>query len=396
MPRAVRAGALFYSLSHFVLIGLRQPLANFYGDFLGSFPAWKLSELFARRDLYAGGLSQYWAEYGRVPPVWHYGPVQHLITLPLFAFATLRQAYVAWLFVCFVFIGISAAIAARIVGDWFMVVLIFCNFNPLYEALTQRTIEIFELMLLFAAYALYRSRRDAACGGVIGVAAMAKFLPLIYLPWLVLKRRWHAFAAALAVIAAIAAVTQLVLGWQHSGILWQLVQGSFVDSELNQSLSGVVVRLVRWTGSRMSVAMLSRIVIAVSLAAFSALMFRMRRREDTADIEYGLLAAAMVLLPPHNENYYFVFLLLPYVLLYSRYRTRWSRRAALLALSFVLVAVPLPLSIVQRLTGVNVFSLYLRAAIPFLGAALLVLVLVAELALSCAVSDPAPSVPSGL
>jgi Glycosyltransferase family 87 len=396
MLRAVRAGALLYSLSHFVLTGLRQPLANFYGDFLGSFPAWELSGLLERRDLYAGNLSQYWAEFGHLRPVWLYGPGQHLITLPLFAFETLKQAYIAWLFVCFVFVGITAAIAARILGDWFVVVLVFCNFNPLYEALTQRTIELFELVLLFAAYAFYRRRRDAACGVAIGVAAMAKFLPLIYVPWLVLKRRWHAFAAALAVIVAIAVVTQPVLGWQHNGTLSEVVQGGFVDSELNQSLSGVVMRLVAWSGSQVSIAMLSRVAIAVCLAAFSALMLRMRRREDTADIEYGLLAAAMVLLPPHNENYYFVFLLLPYVLLYSRYRTRWSWRAALLALSFVLVAVPFPLSIVQRLTAVNVFSLYLRAAIPFLGAALLALVLVAELGSSRAVSDAAPLVPSSL
>jgi hypothetical protein len=230
----------------------------------------------------------------------------------------------------------------------------------------------------------------------IAIAAMAKFLPLIYLPWLVLKRRWHAFAAGLAVIVAIAVVTQLVLGWQHSGTVSQLVEGGFVDSELDQSLAGVVLRLVAWTGSHVSVAMLSRVAIVVCLVAFSALMLHMRRREDTVDIEYGLLAVVMVLLPPHNENYYFVFLLLPYVLLYSRYRTRWSWRAALLALSFVLVAVPFPLSIVQRFTAVNVFSLYLRAAIPFLGAALLALVLLAELGSSSAVSDAAPLVPSGL
>ena len=150
--KPLRVVALVYSIAHFVITGVRQPLANFYGDFLASFPSWKLASLTGRLDWFYGSLAEYWAK----PPVWHYGPVEHLITLPLFAFASLRQAYVAWLIVCYAFVAITMLIAKRIVGDWFVVILVFFNFNPLYEALTERTIELFELMLLFAAYALYR------------------------------------------------------------------------------------------------------------------------------------------------------------------------------------------------------------------------------------------------
>jgi uncharacterized membrane protein len=161
---------------------------------------------------------------------------EHLITLPLFAFSSLRSAYVAWLFANYVFVAAAAVIAMWIIDDGrptaatvVVVILVFCNFNPLYEALTQRTIELFELMLLFAAYALHRRNRDAACGVAIGTAAMAKFLPLIYLPWFVLKRKWRALAASLAVIVPIAVITQFVLGWQNSGIVIQLREGSFID-----------------------------------------------------------------------------------------------------------------------------------------------------------------------
>ena len=96
----------------------------------------------------------------------------------------------------------------------------------------------------------------------------------------------------------------------------------------------MVARLLAWTHSSLPLAATSRIAILVALAAFSALLFRVRRREGSEDVEFGLLLTAMVLLPPHNENYYLVFLLFPYLLLYARYRTQWSWRAALLALSF--------------------------------------------------------------
>lgn len=372
--RLLRIAALVYSILHFAMTGIRQPLANFYGDFLASFPAWKVALLCGRLDLYRGSLSSSWGP----PPIWHYGPVLHLITLPLFAFATLRSAYVAWLFVNFAFVAIAIFFAARITGDALVAFVVFLNFNPLYEALTQRTIELFELMLLFAAYVWFQRRRDASCGVAVGTAAMAKFLPLIFLPWFVLKRRWRALAAALAVIVPVAVATQFILGWQNSGIVKQLRAGSFLESELNQSLSGVVIRILSGTRFAQFAPTVSRVLILVALAALSLLMLRCRRA-GTDDLEYGLLSVAMVLLLPHNENYYFVFLLLPYLLLYARYRTAWPRRAWWLALSFFLVAMPIPLSIVSRIAHVDVFPLMLRAAIPFIGAAILVAVLVVEI-----------------
>jgi len=372
--RLLRTLALLYSALHFAITGIHQPLANFYGDFLASFPAWKVALLCGRLDLYRGSLSSEW----NPPPIWNYGPVLHLVTLPLFGFPTLRSAYVAWFFVNVAFVAVAVAIAARITGDAFVAIIVFLNFNPLYEALTQRTIELFELMLLFAAYLAHQRRRDGACGFAIGTAAMAKFLPLIYLPWLVLKRRWRALAAALAVIVPVAVATQLVLGWQNSLVLRQLREGSFLASDLNQSLSGAVIRLLHRTPFALWTPTVSRVLIVAALIALSLLMVRCRRA-GADDLEYGLLAIAMVLLLPHNQNYYFVFLLLPYLLLYARYRITWPRRTWLLAISFFLVAMPIPLSIVRRIAGVDVFELYLRAAIPLAGAVILVGVLVVEI-----------------
>jgi len=387
----VSIAALLYSLLHFAITGVRQPLANFYGDFLASFPTWRVASLVGRLDWYAGSLAKRWGP----PPIWHYGPLLHVITLPLFACSSLRAAYVAWLFVSYLFVAITAIVAMWIVDDgkptWataVVVIVVFCNFNPLYEALTQRTIELCELMLLFIAYALYRRGRSGTCGAAIGTAAMMKFLPLIYLPWFVIRRQWRALLAAMAVIVPVAIVTQLVLGWQNSGTMIQLGGVTFLKSELDQSLSGMITRLLSWTHSALPAPVVGLVVLLIALGALMAFMLEARRREGSEDIEFGLLAAAMVLLPPHNQEYYFVFLLLPYLLLYRRHRDRWSPRAALLALSFALVALPVPLSIVQRLTSADVFSLYLRAGIPFAGAALLVAVLVSEHGTSYALLTP--------
>ena len=378
MRRLLAGAALLYSAVHFAATGVRQPLANFQGDFLAAFPAWGMAFFFGRLDLYDGSLASRWGP----PPIWHYGPILHVVTTPLLAFPSLRSAYLAWLFVNYAVVIATAIIAARLIDDTLVVIVVFCNFNPLYEALTQRTIELFELLLLFAAYAWMRKGRDRAAGAAIGTAAMAKFLPLIFLPWLVLKRRWDALNAALLVIVPIVVVTEFVLGWENSGIFIQLREGGMITNELNQSLAGIVARL---GGSRVA----SGIAIVIALIALCTLIWRLRHAEDSDDLEWGVLVVAMVLLPPHNEQYYFVFLLFPYLMLYARYRTHLSWRTALAAVSFVLVAAPVPLS----LFGPRAFSTYLQAGIPFVGAVLLAVVLVAEIGMPRAVSAAELSCP---
>ncbi|HEV2720814.1 MAG TPA: glycosyltransferase family 87 protein, partial [Thermoanaerobaculia bacterium] len=329
--RLLAAAALLYSALHFAAAGIKTPLANFYGDFLAAFPSWGMSLFFGRLDLYTGTLAQKWGP----PPVWYYGPLLHAITAPLFAFPSLRSAYIAWLFVNYVFLIAIAVIAIRLVDDAIVVIVVLCNFNPLYEALTQRTIEIVELLLLFAAFALLRRGRERACGAAIGLAATAKFLPLIFLPWLALKRKWDALWAAVLVMLPVVVVTEFVLGWENNGTLRQLFAGGMLKSELDQSLAGFVRRFGASPAVRGA-------AIAIAAVAFCALMLRVRHNEDTDDLEWGMLLVAMVLLPPHNEDYYFIFLLFPYLTLYARYRRRWSWRAVPTILSWFLVAAPVP------------------------------------------------------
>src|SRR5258706_3852757 len=98
--------AWIYTAAHFVISGVRQPLSNFYGDFLASFPSWRLSVLSGRLDMYRRSLAADWAVmFGSTHPLWHYGPVEHLVTLPLFAFRDLRTAYTAWLVVTYAFLA---------------------------------------------------------------------------------------------------------------------------------------------------------------------------------------------------------------------------------------------------------------------------------------------------
>ena len=384
MKKALLGAAAIYTAAHFYFSGVRQPLANFYGDFLASFPSWRLSVLFGRLDLYKGSLAEEWAlHFGGTHPLWHYGPVEHLVTLPLFAFGNLRSAYIAWLIANYVFLIAIVALAASVFKQRALAVLAILNYGPLFEALTQRTIEIFELLLLFAAFALAQSSRESsiespsppakgekvpkadegvASGVLIGFAAMTKFLPLIFIPYFALKRRTRTLTSAVITIALIAVATQVVFDWRYSGTVVQLRAGGMISSVLDQSLAGMMRRV----GAPEA---LARVAILIALALLSWLFFRARNCSSIEDLEWSTLIVAMVLLPPHNEQYYFVLLLFPYLALAARELRRTEKWW--LAISFVLTGTLIPLSLLSRLTGMNVFSVYLALGIPFVGAAIL-------------------------
>jgi glycosyltransferase involved in cell wall biosynthesis len=355
-----------YSAARFYASGVLQPLQNFYGDFLAAFPSWRLATLFGRLDLYSNSLAEAWARrFGPVTPAWHYGPVMHVITVPLFACRDLQTAYVAWLCATYGFLVVNLVLLDRIFNlgsaRWVALVAIL-NFVPLYEALTQRTIEMVELTFMLAAFLLMRARRQGGAGVAVGVAAMTKFLPLIFIPYFLLKRMWRALAASIATVAVIAIATEVVFGWRHSGILIQLREGSFLQSELNQSLSGMVIRALAWTHSSLPAPALSRAAILAGLATVSWLLWRTRRRQDAEELEWSVLIVAMVLLPPHNEQYYLLLLMFPFLTLLAR-----RIDLAWLTVAYLLVGAPWPF----RIFGAGAFARYLQLGIPFVGAAIL-------------------------
>lgn len=223
----------------------------------------------------------------------------------------------------------------------------------------------------------------------MGLAIMAKFLPLIFLPYFVVKRRMRPLASSMAVVVLIAIATEAVLGWRHSGIIVQLRGGGLIHSALDQSLAGMILRLLVWTRSSIPPAMLIRSAIVLALVALSWLFLRVRTCSGCEDLEWSTLLVAMVLLPPHNDHRTAGFggasgrssrgavLLRPPVV-------PLSIAAGWLAISFLLTGTVVPLSVLSRLAGRDIFAAYLELGVPFGGAVILAAICVRTLLRECA------------
>ncbi len=373
-----------YTALHFFETGVMVAYENYYGDFLANFPAPTVAGWTGQWSVYADSLAHKW----HPPPRWGFGPVFHLVTLPLLLSSRLAISYRVWLFVNYCFLALALVILYReaigphvTIGRLAIVGGLTLNYYPLYEALIQRNIEIFELTLIAVAMACYAKRRDGWAGAVVGMAAMTKFLPGILVPYFLLKRRRRAFVSSVCVILSLGVGAQFAFGWQHNWVVQQLVQGSYLEMPLNQAVSGAVLRLAVRLGHPTLGIRVSQALIAILVAGLAWYLWR-RRASDEWQIEWALLVVAAIMLPPHNQNYYLTLLLIPYLVLLGKLfaaprLNRW--RASLLGLSWFLTGWPLPLSVVERAVGTSFLAeLLLAASVSLWGVILLVGLLVTE------------------
>ena len=382
--RLVVAAAWTYSVVRFVKSGGFLTSTLGASDFFSMFPAPAVAAWAGRASVYAGSLAEQWLP----APRWGYGPIFNLVTLPLLIFGELATMYRVWLFVCHLFFLLALFLLYRetlgtrvTVGRVTLAGVLALNYYPLLEGLAQCNIEVFELLLVAAAMNCYARRRDAWAGTLVGIAAMTKFLPGVLVPYFLLKRRWRAFASSVIVILAIGLAAQFTLGWQNNWVVIQLLQGSYLDTQLNQAVSGAVLRLAAFLHQSALGLRISQLLIVAFAMALAWFLWRRRASTDW-QIEWSILLVASVMMPPHNQNYYLLLLLVPYFVLLGRRLADPvldRRRALLLVLSWFLTAWPLPLSLVGRLVGTPLLAeRLLYWSVSLWGVLLLVYLLVTE------------------
>jgi len=204
--------------------------------------------------------------------------------------------------------------------------------------------------------------RDRSAGVWLALATAVKATPLIFLPYLIFRRRF--VAAAVFVVAlvlfcflpdlytmatgarphffmdwiGVVAGPALTPGGSAGGqTFWDMWMGQNLN---NQSFRGVVQRLAAGTdwsaGGRWVLLALNLALVAVC----TAMMFKSPRRNDHVAIDGAILLIATLALSPITSRYHFVLLILPYYLLVTAaIHERGLRRVLvpLLVVSFVLL-----------------------------------------------------------
>jgi len=208
-------------------------------------------------------------------------------------------------------------------GKHFLDVVTYASHDPLSLAL-----------IMFGTWALFNGR-EAAGGAWLAVAAAIRASPLIYLPYLILKRRLVACVAFIVVLLAVSLIPDiigalrggntghltewfdqvvgpaLVPGNSSKLVFWDIWNGANL---YNQSLRGLINRFATAPVFGLTPTMILIAVGAVFVATMGVLLLISPRRREYVAIDTAVLLIAMLALSPMTSRYHYIFVLPPVIL----------------------------------------------------------------------------------
>jgi len=180
--------------------------------------------------------------------------------------------------------------------------------------------------------------RNGAGGLWLGLAAAIRATPVIYMPYLLLKRRYLACVASIAAFIAVSLLPEIVgaLHGSHTGYFndWvrQVVAPTMVPGSspnlvfwdtwnnavnlYNQSLRGLINRLAQGPVFGFSPTTILIAADGAFAAVLAVLLLSSPRKEEYAAIDGAMLLIAILVLSPMTSRYHYIFVL-PAVILVS-------------------------------------------------------------------------------
>ena len=183
--------------------------------------------------------------------------------------------------------------------------------------------------------------REWLGGALLGTAAALKVMPVLFVPYLLYRKRWFVSLSSLATTAALSLSPVLVLGWPrflHNMETWLALCGRkpWGAGNVNQSLYALWDRLIGHgivpffdRGSffmPFSGDPRARLAWLLSLAVASLLILFAFRGQPPAGslsshLEWSVIFLIASVFGPIGWKHYLVVLLLPYVLLYAAWHS---------------------------------------------------------------------------
>jgi hypothetical protein len=263
-------------------------------------------------------------------------PHFHLLLLPLASLPP-RIALTMWGLFSVASLALSLRLIVREAGialsgrNAFLAVVALLAFIGTQTVLATGQLVFLLLLPLTLAWLNARRHRWTSAGGWLGLAMSVKPFLLIFLPYLLLRRRFRAAVASIAVMGGCFGVGLAVFGMvSHVQWLEQLATVQWVWSSMNASVLGFLSRLLEDNNyyAPLTVAphlvkplwiVLAGSVAVVTLAASAS------ATESGTDRAFALLLLGSLLVSPVGWVYYFWLPLGPMVLLGAQWCTDRTR-----------------------------------------------------------------------
>jgi hypothetical protein len=232
---------------------------------------------------------------------------------------------------------------------WAKALTILFSLRPILGDLTHGNVNLFILFLVVAALDSYRRGWDELAGGLIALAIACKVTPALFVGYFLWKRAWRVLAGCVVGLGLFFfAVPAAVLGWEQNlelltswvqhMVLPYLVGGVVTSEHNNQSLPGLLFRLLT-TSPSFSIYVedistpaeyhnvlaldprAARWLVKGCMAAFAGLVVwccrtpTRPRQNGRLAAEYGLIVLGMLLFSERTWKHHCVTLLVPFAVL---------------------------------------------------------------------------------
>ncbi len=232
------------------------------------------------------------------------------------------------------------ALAGRLVANrwseaevaWFRIIALVLSLRFILAVFESQAYDMLVFVFVLAGLWGLAGNRSALGAGSLAVAAALKATPLIFLPYLLLKRRFLPAAVFSLVFLAVSLLPDLFFtpngeAWGHYFLDWlsQVAKPALGHDPTgakqvfwmalnihNHSLRGMVSALVDELNNPAAHARFLYAAYAVFIAAVGVLLVRSPRRADFIAVDGSIVLIAMLMLSPMTSRSHYVVLLLPY------------------------------------------------------------------------------------
>lgn len=306
-----------------------------------------------------------------------YAPFAAVIYVPLSLLpqSAAKAVWLALVLAAAFFAAVSSARLAglaspRFFGPAILPALILTKYFLIELQLGQINALITVVFLGMAAFLIESSgpgagRREAAAGILAGLGAALKPYGVIMLPYLLLKRRWRALAAALSCLGLSLVLPASFYGWKgswavHAEWIRTLSQSTppLLVSQDNVSLLGL---FSKWLGPGVAATGFYAVAVAILAAVMLFVLFRGIGLARPEPLEVGLLLLFIPLISPLGWEYTFLSAILAVSVLLAGWGRLPRPFRAFLAADLALIALSL-----YDLMRPALFRFYLRRSLPTL------------------------------
>jgi len=342
-------------------------------------------------------------------PTYLRGPSQYLTLFPLAYLDSYAQIADVLLVAYAAVILLIAVVMRRALSElaghgvsWTSIVGSTLLFFPLLQAYVAREFEIVIVLALALAFWAAIRGRDFALGGLLAYVTLFKYLPIISVPYFILRRSWRALAGFAAAAAGLAALAHAAFGLDRffNNHLPGMAAGQLTGLASSEAFCRGPEKLLRFseanedTSVRFALCSLNAtlsvpapvlyvllILVTMSIAGWGLWRLERSRQPLPPETErwrrvWELSLVVIVSSTFFYAHYYYLcVLLLPLQALLVRFTEGRTPRASLVALwlaAYLLIgAFALPPSFIGRLLHTDVWRLYMTSLSYFSGELLL-------------------------